>query len=267
MKKLFFLSVILLVVSTTVRSQILDVPYRSDLSGCGVWCWAKSSHMILVYYGNDIYLCDILEYTRQNNPTVYGTEDCCVNPYDSCCHGGPQLDKTYTNSVYDILNNWSLNSTVYTRYLTTSEIQTELSNNRPLAVQQKKISTGGLHVMVLYGYISSNLYIHDPGNGSVILNYTDFTQGLNDRMWQYTLAMNSSATSCPLTQHIIGRIKKSKQYGNIYKAQQDIFASCIIEQTADVEFICGDEIILEAGFRVDLGGSVILNPGSTVICP
>jgi len=63
------------------------------------------------------------------------------------------------------------------------------------------------------------------------------------------------------------RLVNLSVFCNIYKAQEDIYASCIIESSASLEFICGDDIILEDGFRVDLGGSVIFYPGTTVSCP
>jgi hypothetical protein len=57
------------------RTQILDVPYRSDFSG-GDWCWAKTAHMIIVYFGDDIHMCDLIELRRLTNPSIYGTTDC-----------------------------------------------------------------------------------------------------------------------------------------------------------------------------------------------
>ena len=273
MKKICLIIILITLISGSMKSQILDVPYRSDNSGCGLWCWAKSAHMTLVYYGNDIYLCDVLEFVRQSKPSLYNTSNCCVEP-DSCCSYGylHMTSSSYPNSVNQILNNWSIATTIDYSYLTTVEIQTELTNNRPFIIMQERynpiLMRSGYHALVAYGYLSGDIYLQDPGNGSKIIDYNDYLiLGTDNIRWVQTLLMNSSAATCPLTQHIIGRIKGSQEYGNIYKAQQDIYASCIIEPTASVEFICGDEINLEAGFRVDNGGSVIFKSGSTVICP
>lgn len=258
-------------VSIHINGQILDVPYRSDNGGCGVWCWAKSSQMVAIYYGNDILLCDVLEFVRLSKPTFYDTYNCC-DEIDSCCSSGYfYMSGSYPNSCNQILDNWSISNTNVGSYLSVSQIQTELTNNKPFLILQAKYNPGaavGYHVTVAYGYSSGDLYLHDPGNGSKIMDYTEYlSYGTDNVKWIQTLLMNSGASTCPLTQHIIGRIKKSEDEGNVYKAQQDIYASCIIEPTASIEFECGDDIILEQGFRVDVGRSVIFRPGSTIICP
>ncbi len=253
MKSLFAFSFILLNI-LVINAQILDVPYRSDLSGCGVWCWAKSAHMAIVYYGNDIYLCDVLEFARSQNPTKYGNDNCCNYP-DSCCGDG------WPSGA---LQNWSISISDTSGELTLTEIYNDLTISRPFIMH---VYSPG-HSLIGYGKNGTNIYYHDPGNGSKIHSYNDLViNGVNGKTWQATTRLTISASTCPLIQHIIGRIKISNPVGNVYKAQQDIYASCIIEHTANVEFICGDDIVLEAGFRVDLGGSVILKPGSTFICP
>lgn len=239
------------------KSQILDVPYRSDMS-CGVWCWATSAHMITVYYGNDVYLCDLLELTRLDFPTLFNTSDCCEDP-DSCCTSGSLCGSSALGSK-GLLSNWGITSTCLYRYLTTTEIQTELTLNRPFIAKIEG------HVKVVYGYIGGNLYIHNPGQGSEIISYTDFISG--SKPWIQTLTMDSSATTCPLTQHIIGIIKVSAtNQVNIYKAQQDIFLSCNIQSSADTEFRAGDDIVFETGFQIDLGGSALFLSNQTVVCP
>lgn len=263
MKKIVLLVLFTSLLINPIRSQILDVPYRSDLWGCGVWCWARSSQIVLLYYGNDLYLCDILDYVRSLNPSAYGTNDCCVDP-DSCCHGGPYLTQTTPNSVYGILNNWSLASTPHSSYLSTSAIQTKLSNNRLFIAQRTRIATGGEHVLVVYGYLSGDLYLQNSGLGSEIYDYNDFITGSNGLLWNRTLTMNSSASSCPLTQHIIGEFWNAV---SINKAQQDIFAECLIHDNSDVTFQCGRDIILESGFEIELGGVVELESGATITCP
>lgn len=256
-------------ISVPIKSQILDVPYRSDNGGCGLWCWAKSSQMVIVYYGNDILLCDVLEFVRLSKPSLYNTSDCCLD-VDSCCsYGFFYSTINDPRAINTILDNWSIATTSISAPLSTTEMQTELSANRPFAILRERYDPGttkkSYHVMVAYGYLDGDVYVHDPGNGSAIYDYDDFiVRGSDNIQWINTLTMNSSAASCPLIQHIIGRLKKT---ASIYKAQQDIYASCIIESTANVSFECGGDIIIEAGFRVDLGGSVVLYPGSSVICP
>jgi hypothetical protein len=224
--------------------------------------------MMLVYYGNDVYLCDALEVVRQANPGLYDTSDCCSEP-DSCCSTGTLSSGggTIANSVQTILNNWSLSSTYSSSTISESQVITELINNRPFIVRQINTITNNGHAKIIYGYSTGNLYAHNPGQGSEILDYDEYIFAGSDNVkWVQTLRMNSSATTCPLTQHIIGIFKVSIGV-NTYKAQQDIFMSCNVQSSADTEFLAGDDIVFEDGFQVDLGGSALFKSGETVICP
>jgi len=266
MKKIIFLICLATLFSTQVESQILDVPYRVDLSGCGNWCWSKSAHMILVYYGNDVLECDVLEYVRATNPSLYNTTDCCNEP-DSCCSIG-FLSSPDPRGINNILNNWSISTTLDWSFLSVSEIQTELTNNKPFVTERYRYNPDGSisgHVLVAYGYLLGDLYVHDPGNGSAILDYNEFIiRGTDNIEWKRTLKMNSSETTCPLTQHITGSINLTS---STYKASQTIYADVTVASSANPTFLSGGDIILESGFAINLGATVLMKTGETLICP
>ena len=274
-------SVIFLVILTSLLYQaqsqtyILDVPYRYEgTENCSTRCWAVSAYMLLVYYGNNVEMCDIMETVRQADNSLYNTTDCCLE-YDSCCSAGYLLEGVYNykNSIETILNAWGLNCSDKGSYLTESEILTQLSQNRPFAAAEKYTYNPYSHVKVIFGYNSSEdeLYAHNTGQGSEIIDYNEYiVPGVDNLIWDNTLLMGTSATSCPNTQTVVGRLKSSLDdpyLPFIYKATQNMYISCIIESTADAEFYAGNDIIIEQGFRADLGCSFFLQSGATISCP
>jgi len=106
--------------------------------------------------------------------------------------------------------------------------------------------------------------MHDPGNGSVIRNYTDFVNGVNQVTWLKTLYPTIAATSCPLIQHIPGTLNNTI---STYKAQYDIYAACSITSNSEINFECGRDVIIEEGFEISLGGTLLIESGKTIICP
>jgi hypothetical protein len=243
--------------SFSIDAQILDVPYRNDMS-CGNWCWAHCCQMIIEYYGDDIHLCEVLEIARSIDAR-FGDDNCCTAP-DSCCFTG------FLSNNGTILSNWSINSTYLTRNLSVSEVQFCLSDNRPFMIHLFRSDWSGGHTVLCYGIDDNDLFIHNPGNGTEIRDYSDLTvtPTLTVRSWRRTDRTDVPATNCLLIQNIIGRLNSTN---SIYKAQNTISASCSIVDNSDIEFQSGGDVILEEGFEVQSGSSLLMNTGVTLTCP
>jgi hypothetical protein len=252
--------VIVLILSfflTSVKGQILDVPYRNDITGCGNWCWAKSCQMVVVYYGNDIQLCDVLEVARQQNPSRFGFVNCCEDPFGDCCN------TNYISANVSILNYWSIPNTLLYRPLTLNETQSNLQNNRPFLMHLFNSNGTGGHTVVGYGLDDFDVFIQNPGNGSQIRDFNDLIQSTIQR-WEYSDSMRISATACILTQNVTGTINEAN---SIYKAKNLINASCIINNNSNTEFQCENDVILKEGFEIQLGSSLSIETGINIICP
>ena len=252
MKKLIILLAFILSAST-IKAQILDVPYRSDLNWiCHVWCWAKSSQMAIVYYGNNINLCEVLEFARTLNPSRFGNDNCCDNP-DSCCNSW------FPSQIGDLLQHWSITSTYINYPLTINEVQNELQNNRPFLIHYDT------HTVLGYGLNNNDIYIHDPGNGTLIVDYDDLYNGDDGaRKWYYSRKLNISASNCLYIQDIPGLLNNTN---SIYKATQEIKATCWITDDASIQFISGGDVILDCGFKISTGSTLSIESGVTLNCP
>lgn len=252
--------VIVLILSfclTNVKGQILDVPYRRDLTGCGYWCWAMSCQMVIVYYGNDIQLCDVLEVARQQNPSRFGYVNCCENPFGDCCN------TNYISANVNILNNWSISNVLLYRSLTLNEIQSDLQSNRPFLMHLFNSDGTGGHTVVGYGLDDNDVFIQNPGHGSQIRDYDDLIQS-TIQGWKYSDRMNISASACILTQNIVGTINEAN---SIYKAKNLINASCKIKSNSNIKFQCENNVILKEEFEIELGSSIFIETGINLICP
>lgn len=240
-----------------IKAQILDVPYRNDITGCGNWCWAMSDQMAIVYYGNNVQLCDVLEVARQNDPSKFGTVDCCVNPFVGCCNSGS------LGSNQAIISHWSISNTLLYYPLTLAQVQSDLQNNRPIVMHLFNFDGTGGHTVVGYGINNNDIYIQNPGNGSQIRDYTNLTQGTS-QIWDYTNRMNTSATACMLTQSVKGTLNSAN---STYKAINSLAASCIIDSNSNINFQCSNEVILETGFEIRSGSSLSIQAGININCP
>ncbi|MCF8363833.1 MAG: C39 family peptidase [Prolixibacteraceae bacterium] len=251
--------IIISIYSFKANAQILDVSYLNELSGCGSWCWAKSCQMVISYYGNEVYLCDVLEFARTNDPYRFGNDNCCVSP-DSCCETG------FVSANKTILENWSIDNTLIYRSMTIQEIQNNFQNNRPLMIHVFREDWSGGHTMVAYGLDGNDIFIQNPGNGSEIRDYDDLITPdyPDDKYWRYTNRMNTSSTSCLLSLHIIGTLNSSN---STFKAVNEIQANCQITNNSNIELECQNDILLGSGFEIQIGSSIDINAGSNLSCP
>ena len=242
MRKIIIL-LVFLNITVLANSQILDVPYRNDYGGCGDWCWAKTAQMLLIYYGNNVELCDVLQMR-------YTTRDCCSDPLGNCCGS---VGKYY--SYY--LDKFGLPNTEKPQPLSLTEVTNYLLHDSPFIIANRT------HVFVGYGRSGNDIYVHETGGGSYIVDYDDLISGNWIRRWTKTITMNTTANSCPHTQDIIGSLNSAT---STYKATNRINASCIIHATSEIIFKSGNDVELKGGFEVRTGGVLNIETGS-VTCP
>ncbi|MGE5393921.1 MAG: papain-like cysteine protease family protein [Candidatus Saccharibacteria bacterium] len=240
---------------TNVKAQILDVPYRNDMTGCGNWCWAMSDQMIINYYGNNVQLCDVLEFARQRDTTYFGSVNCCENPWEKCCKTG------LVSANESIINHWSISNTLVYHPLSIAEIQSDIQNKRPFIIHLINFSFTKAHDVLAYGINNNDIYIHNPGNGSEIRDYNDLINN-TDKPWMRTNRMNVSPGSCLQTLTISGTINNAT---STYKALNSINANCVID-SSNVVFKSNGLVELGPGFNVQTGSSFSVQNGN-VSCP
>ena len=183
MKKILFL---LLLISTTAFSQYLRVP--ETIQEYSQWCWAGSSSCVLKYYGKNISQCTIAEYTRVNATWHnFGSVNCCVSATQGCNYWN--YNWGHAGSILDILHNWGVNSYGLTAALTTTQIQTEMANQRPFIFRWGWYSGGG-HFLVGHGYTASGsqMYYMNPwfGEGFHVASYSWIVDDSITHVWTST---------------------------------------------------------------------------------
>lgn len=183
MKKILIL---FLLISTTAFSQYLRVP--ETIQEYDQWCWAGSSSCILKYFGKNISQCTIAEYTRVNATWHnFGSVNCCVSATQGCNYWN--YNWGYAGSLLDILQNWGVNNTGLGSALTTTQIQTEVTGQRPFVIRWRWYSGGG-HFLVGHGYNSSGsqVYYMDPwfGEGLHVASYSWVVNDGSSHEWTHT---------------------------------------------------------------------------------
>jgi hypothetical protein len=182
MKKIIF---ILILIGNVLYSQYLRVP--QTIQEHDQWCWAGSSACVLKYYGKNISQCTIAEYTR----TVatwhnFGSINCCTDPSQGCNYWNYNWGSA--GSIQDILQHWSIINNGVSSSLSTTQIQTELNNQRPFIFRWGWTSGGG-HFLVGHGFISSSsqMYYMDPwfNEGLHIADYSWIVSN-SDHSWTHT---------------------------------------------------------------------------------
>jgi hypothetical protein len=176
------------------NSQILNVP--QIIQEQNQWCWAGVSKCVLDYYGYNSYQqCDIADYARTvitwNN---FGSVNCCVDPNQGCNYWNYNYGSP--GSIQDILihfgniQNYGISSS-----LTTAEITTESTGNRPYIIRWGWYSGGG-HFIVGHGISGSNVnYMNPwPGEGLHVSTYSWLVNdGTHD--WTHTNVLTTAPTA------------------------------------------------------------------------
>ena len=65
------------------------------------WCWSGVSKCVLDYYGVFVDQCNIAEYARSQNNSLFGTTNCCDDPEE--CNSW-NWNWGYGGSIEDILS-------------------------------------------------------------------------------------------------------------------------------------------------------------------
>jgi hypothetical protein len=169
----------------SLTAQILNVPLV--IQEQTNWCWDATSKCVLDYFGFINTQCTIAEYTR----TVatwhsFGTTNCCVNANLGCNYWN--YNWGYPGSIADILVHFgNLYVNNMSTYLSTSQIQTEMTAGRPFIFRWGWYSGGG-HFLVGYGISGSDLYYMNPlpGYGYEISNYNWVVDDGSSHTWTHT---------------------------------------------------------------------------------
>jgi hypothetical protein len=176
------------------NAQILNVP--QVIQEQNQWCWAGVSKCVLDYYGYNSYQqCDIADYARTvitwNN---FGSVNCCVDPNQGCNYWNYNYGSP--GSIQDILIHFgSIQNYGISSSLTTTEITTESTGNRPYIIRWGWYSGGG-HFIVGHGISGSNVnYMNPwPGEGLHVSTYSWLVNdGTHD--WTHTNVLTTAPTA------------------------------------------------------------------------
>jgi hypothetical protein len=169
MKKIyFFLSGIFLISGITLQAQVLTVP--SVMQQESEWCWSACSDCILQYFNDNNTQCTIAEYARTQQPSTFGSVNCCTDPSGNC--NTPNFMWGITGSIQDILHHFKrINSSGISSALDTAQFRSQMHNRTPF-VMRWGWNSGGGHFLVDYGLIDSSVYYMDPLNGYQIADYS-----------------------------------------------------------------------------------------------
>ncbi|TVX88264.1 papain-like cysteine protease family protein [Paenibacillus agilis] len=145
-------------ITMVAQVQATNIPsYPAVKQEQSLWCWAGASASILKYYGKHVSQCDIAK-------AVKGTS--------TCSDVSASAQETQNGLVQYGISSW-----MYDGALTYTDVKTQIDNgSRPVYVSWQW-STGGGHVVVIYGY--------DSVGGNDMLNYMDPLVGRKTSM-RYT---------------------------------------------------------------------------------
>ena len=184
---------------TNVKAQVLSVLEIEQEQN--QWCWAGVSQCVLDYYGFSNQQCDIAEYARSQDPSYFGSSNCCLTPTGLC--NNPNSMFSSTSGITAILANFgSITTTNLGAALSQSEWQAEISNNTPLLIRYGWNGGGG-HFVVGYGISGSDYYTMDPwfNEGYTISTYNWILTGQGGAgSWTHSQVLSSppSSSSCGL---------------------------------------------------------------------
>jgi hypothetical protein len=153
------------------------------------WCWAGVSAALFDYFKAGVPQCEIADYAR----TVatwhdFGSVDCCVDPDMGCNYWN--YNWGYDGSIEDILESMQKKIAIQnyglSRKLTLTEVETDLSGNKPFVIRWGWDSGGG-HFLVGYGIDEDLMNYMDPwfGEGHMIGTYDWVSLG-GGHTWTHT---------------------------------------------------------------------------------
>ena len=263
MKKRFkYLLLLLTVTVNTMFAQdgkVLNVPYVYQEYLC-CWCWAAGCDMIAQYYGNEVELCEIVEYARSRNPQRFGHCNCCNTPTPDSCINSNLISGT--GGIPDILTHWGINNSLMSNYYyTLAEIKSEINGNRPFMFQW--CSGRGCHTMVGRGYNGSDIYVINPGDGYHIYDYNWVVYSdQNYPVWKYTHKINTS----PVCGDAILYYSSPITTDMTISGTNAIIIESTISNNSDVIVRSPTEIYLNPNFEITTGSTLDLDIDPSLDC-
>ena len=174
-RKINLLLAVIILVCTVFRplaqAATVAVPYHSQEHT--QWCWAGVSQMVLQYFGTSKTQTEIATYGIQNavNNWNYLTGSYAATATDP-----------WRNGIDKILQNFGqINSTSFSRALSTTELDTEFTGSRPVIARlgwyDRAGHASGGHFVVVKGDTDGIISINDPwpDNGVLAMDYAHLT--------------------------------------------------------------------------------------------
>ena len=242
---IFIIAIIFASSLSAQDARILEVPYVNQVYS-HAWCWAAASASVILYYGTQVELCEVVEYARSRNPGRFGYENCCNIPTPENC-----IKTNYwgfTGGILDILNHF-IGGYVDGFPVIFTTLTNEINSGRPVYFTRDQ------HALVLRGYDnpSFTIYYIDPNHGYKIETFTPnwvsqarftVTPSCSDAISEFSQPINS----------------------NLYYEETNAIKLNTTITNADVEFRFGNELIVNPGFDINLGSSLFLNPNPPLAC-
>ncbi|MGM0407860.1 MAG: C39 family peptidase [Bacteroidota bacterium] len=260
MKKIInFIFALIFTISISAQdTRVLNVPYIYQVHLC-CWCWAASTNSVIQYYGSDESLCEVVEYARSQNPSRFGTQNCCNTPTPNAC-----INTNYwtgAGSVCDILDHYGISNNDIMSSLAFNTVRSEINAGRPI-VFGWLWNGGGGHVLTLRGYDqpSTSVYYIDPSDGYHIASYAWV---VNDGT--HTWGATSQLITTPSCSDANSLFTESINSDLNYEETNTIEINSTINN-ADVEFRCGNRFTINPGFKVNDGSTFIIETDENLLC-
>ena len=157
------------------------------------WCWAAIVQSILSQSAPIDAQCEIVEWARERNPELLGTDNCCeIDPKfrseSPCNHSN--WTGNHPGSVQDILQNHGVDNSPRLGALSFDEIAHEIENGRPFIVRWEMHGGSG-HFVVGHGYdddVDQTVYYWNPwpGEGFKITTYKWIKESVSNHRWTHS---------------------------------------------------------------------------------
>jgi len=191
--KILILGILFCCSFTTVNAQVLQVGLIEQRQS--QWCWAGVSACVLDYYKKGQSQCIIVEYARQQDPSIFGNTDCCLAPTGKC--NNPNGLYGGSGTIDDILSHFGkIKNRGENTSMSATTIASEITNNRPFIIRWGWKSSGLRygHFMVGRGLVDETLYYMDPakGEGFKFGKYDWVVEDARHK-WTHSLVLETSA--------------------------------------------------------------------------
>lgn len=201
-----FVAVLALAATGTIGvAQVKTLPAENTQQEHSQWCWAASSSCVLkVIQGKTTAQCDIVNYE-------YDRTDACGNTtFDWNSPANQPIPNLYgdTPSVEHIFAKYYGTTTGQNSACTYAVINSEIDAGRPV-IMRWGWNSGGGHLLVVYGYDSSNNtqqvnYMDPwPGEGTFLVTYAWVKSGNKNggstHTWTHSLVLKGTSAGLAIT--------------------------------------------------------------------